>query len=283
MDSICGIDLDTIIPCFFLSRLKNIPRIYDAHELFSEMKEVLSRPLVKRIWRMTEKWAVHRFVHGYTVSQGIADEFKKRYAVNYSVIKNVPLLEPLEIIEKDERFILYQGAVNEARGLEQLIPAMQEVDRKLIICGEGNLMNSCRKIIAQNKLEHKIILMGNLLPSELKRFTQTAYIGINLVEPYGLNQYYSLANKFFDYIHAGIPQICMDFPSYREINREFRVALLIDELNADRISIEINNLLNNDVLYRELQSNCLLARTRYNWQEEEKKLIRFYNELFVGH
>jgi glycosyltransferase involved in cell wall biosynthesis len=280
MEGICAIDLDTVIPCFFVSRFRNIPRIYDAHELFSEMKEVLSRPLVKKVWRMTERWAVPRFVHGYTVSQGIADEFRKRYNVNYSVIKNVPVLEPPELIQKEERFILYQGAVNEARGLEQLIPAMQWVDSKLIICGEGNLMSACRKMIGELKLEHKILLMGNLLPSELKRFTLTAYIGINLVEPYGLNQYYSLANKFFDYIHAGIPQISMDFLSYREINQEYRVALLIDELNANRIAIEINNLLLNDVLYRELQSNCLLARIHYNWQEEEKKLIRFYHELF---
>src|SRR5689334_9674337 len=37
MDAICAIDLDTIVPCHTISRLKHIPRIYDAHELFSEM------------------------------------------------------------------------------------------------------------------------------------------------------------------------------------------------------------------------------------------------------
>src|SRR4030095_6377705 len=38
MDAICAIDLDTIIPCHTASVLKRIPRIYDAHELFTELK-----------------------------------------------------------------------------------------------------------------------------------------------------------------------------------------------------------------------------------------------------
>lgn len=280
MDGICSIDLDTILPCLIISRIKKIKRVYDAHELFTEMKEVLSRPRVKKIWTWVEKFAVPRFEKGYCVSQGIAQEFKKRYSVNYSVIRNVPLFQPLKPIEKTDKFLLYQGAVNEARGLEFLIPSMQFIDCKLVICGDGNLMDKCQSLISDYNLQDKISLKGKVLPADLPEFTQKAYIGINLVEPDGLNQYYSLANKFFDYIHAHIPQICMNFPSYSAINSEFRVAMLIDELNPDVIAEGINNMLNNDVLYKELQSNCLAASVVYNWQEEEKKLILFYKQLF---
>src|SRR3984957_16614593 len=45
MDGICAIDLDSILPCYFISKLRSIPRVYDAHELFCEMKEVVTRPL----------------------------------------------------------------------------------------------------------------------------------------------------------------------------------------------------------------------------------------------
>src|ERR1700754_2716064 len=44
MDCICAIDLDTILPCYFISKIKNKKRIYDAHELFCEMKEIVTRP-----------------------------------------------------------------------------------------------------------------------------------------------------------------------------------------------------------------------------------------------
>jgi glycosyltransferase involved in cell wall biosynthesis len=280
MEGICAIDLDTILPCFLVSVLKRIPRIYDAHELFTEMKEVITRPRVKRIWLRIEKSMVPRFANGYCVSPGIAEEFRKRYGVEYEVIRNIPLLQEVPFAAPGEKIILYQGAVNEARGLEYLIPSMKSVNSRLLIYGEGNLMAGCRTLVAEQGLEGKVVLEGRVPPEDLKRITAQAYLGINLVEPYGLNQILSLSNKFFDYIHAGLPQICMNFPSYREINQKYPVAVLVDGLDSDRLAAVINNLLQNDVLYRELKANCLQARKEYNWQEEEKKLILFYKNLF---
>src|SRR5258705_1117593 len=54
-DAICAIDLDTILPCLYLSRLKGIPRIYDAHELFTGLKEVGTRPGIKQFWTRVVK------------------------------------------------------------------------------------------------------------------------------------------------------------------------------------------------------------------------------------
>ena len=295
MDAICAIDLDTILPCLFVARLKRVVRIYDAHELFTEMKEVLSRPSVKWIWGRVERWAIPRMPNGYTVSQSIVDTFRKRYGADYGLIRNVPLLRgdlgigelgDLEIggfrdwgISPGERYILYQGAVNEARGLEFLIPAMREVKCRLLICGEGNLMKECRALAAQYGLEEKVIFTGRIEPEPLQEITRNAYIGINLVQPYGLNAFYSLANKFFDYIHAAVPQVTMDFPEYRRIQEEFAIGVLIGDPDEKKIAAAINNLLENDVLYRMFQDNCRKARLVYNWQEEEKKLLRSYQKM----
>ncbi len=101
MDAICAIDLDTILPCLFIARLKKILRIYDAHELFSEMKEVLSRPAIKKTWDRVERYAVPRFAHGYTVSLSIAEEFRKRYGSDFAVIRNMPVLPPGEALSTD--------------------------------------------------------------------------------------------------------------------------------------------------------------------------------------
>jgi hypothetical protein len=113
MDAICAIDLDTILPCLYISRLKNIPRIYDAHELFTGLKEVASRPHILRTWSRIEQKTVPKFPHGYTVSHSIAAEFKKRYQVNYAVIRNLPVLRNPDIETGQQDFILYQGAVYE--------------------------------------------------------------------------------------------------------------------------------------------------------------------------
>jgi glycosyltransferase involved in cell wall biosynthesis len=280
MDIICAIDLDTILPCLAISRWKKIPRVYDAHELFTELKEVVSRPGIKRMWTRIEKNAVPKYKRGYTVSESISEEFHKRYDVNYKTIRNVSRLKELDTPRAPGKFILYQGAVNEARAFEYLIPAMKWVDSRLVICGDGNFMAQLKELIKTHQLEYKIEVRGMLPPAELWTISQQAYMGIAVAEKEGLNQYYALPNKFFDYMHAGLPQVTMDYPEYRKLNKQFEVAILIDNLAPQRIAAAINNLLLDDVMYNKLRENCLRARLALNWQQEEKKLLVFYQSVF---
>ncbi len=278
--AVCAIDLDTILPCLFISKIKKCKRIYDAHELFTEMKEVITRPAVKKMWTRIEKYAVPKFKLGYTVSESIANEFTKRYKVQYETIRNVPVLKEMNAGAVAEKNIIYAGAVNEARAFEQLIPAMKLVSGKLIVCGDGNFMLQLKQLIKENNVADKIELKGMLPPDELWRVTQQAAIGIAVAEKEGLNQYLALPNKFFDYIHAGLPQVSMNYPEYKKINDKYNVAILIDDLNPGTIAAALNNLLSNNVVYSKLKDNCLKARQELNWRKEEKKLIDFYKSVF---
>jgi glycosyltransferase involved in cell wall biosynthesis len=275
-DCICSIDLDTILAGYYVSKLKGIPRIYDAHELFCEMKEVVTRPRIYRVWKKVEGMTVPNFKKGYTVNGIIAGEFQRLYGVEYEVIRNAPVLRPLEIQSKSNKYILYQGAVNEGRSFETLIPAMQWVPIPLIICGDGNFMQQAQTLVKQHGLEQKVIFKGKVLPQELRSITEKAWIGLTFFENKGQSNYWSLANRFFDYIHAGVPQLCVDYPVYREINNKHRIAVLMDDLSPEAIARGLNSLLNDQPLYDLLQRNCLAAREEMNWQEEEKKLLAFY-------
>ena len=95
-----------------------------------------------------------------------------------------------------------------------------------------------------------------------------------------MNQYLSLSNKFFDYIHAGIPQIAMNYPEYKRINDRYQVAVLIDELKPAVISNAVNKLLGDKELYSRVKQNCFLAKKELNWQREREKLFKFYEQLF---
>ncbi len=278
-DCLCAIDLDTILPVLFCSKIKNIKRVYDAHELFCEMKEIVTRPKIYYVWKKIEEFSVPKFPNGYTVNRPIAREFKKMYGVDYSIIRNIAIKKDYESVVKEDEFILYQGAVNEGRSFETLIPAMQLVNATLIIVGDGNFYNQARTLVKKNILNDKIIFKGKAEPSVLNNFTKEASIGITLFDDKGLSNYYSLANRFFDYIQAGIPQLCVNYPAYEEINKEFEVAVLIDDLSSSNIAYHLNRLLNDKDLYSRLQQHCLKAREVYNWQNEEKKLIEFYENI----
>ncbi len=278
-DIFCCIDLDTMFPVYFASVLRNKKRVYDAHEYFSQQKEIVTRPKIYRFWYFIEKKFVPKFQKGYTVSEGIAHEFKLNYNVDYGVIRNLPWLTPIREVQPKEKYILYRGSVNEGRGFEYLIPAMKNINAHLIICGNGNFLSQAKLLVDENHLGNRIEFKGKLLPGELNEITIQAYIGINLVENSGKNQFLSLANKFFDYIQNEIPQVAMNFPEYKKVNDEFEIALLLDDLSVSLISKSLNLLFENEELYSRLKKNCSKAREVFNWQNEEKKLLHFYNQF----
>jgi glycosyltransferase involved in cell wall biosynthesis len=281
MDAICAIDLDTILPCYFVSVLRRKKRIYDAHELFCEMKEVVSRPHVYKIWKKIEKFSVPRFANGYTVNSFIRDILKEEYKVNYEVIRNVPVLEKKIAPTKPENFVLYQGAVNEGRSFETLIPAFQWINVPFVIYGDGNFMAQAKTLIKEHKLEEKVFLKGKADPAELKKLTPRALLGITIFENKGQSNYYSLANRFFDYMQAGVPQLCVDYPAYKEINDEYKVAVLTGDLSSKSLAEKINAIVRNENLLNELRQNCERASEKFNWQAEEKILFQFYQRLFA--
>ncbi len=278
-DCICAIDLDTILPCYLSSILKKTPRVYDAHELFCEMQEIVERPSIYRVWKWIERKTVPRFRNGYTVNQPIADEFHRMYGVSYQVISNMAVLRSLTIPAKPAKYILYQGAVNEGRSFNTLIPAMKLVNARLIICGDGNYMEQAKQLVRENGLDEKIHFTGKLNPDELRTYTIGAWVGVTLFESKGKSNYFSLANRFFDYLHAGVPQVCVNYPVYSALNNDAPFAVLIEDLQPATIAGAINILLTNHELYHKLQQNALTARQKLNWGTEETKLVNFYKSI----
>lgn len=278
-NAVCAIDLDTILPVYFSTVLRGKTRIYDAHELFTEQKEIITRPSVHRAWIAIERFAVPKFRNGYTVNEFIVQELNKRYQVQYGLVRNLPKFLELPHDSKPqhkEKFLIYQGAVNEGRGFETLIPAMKNVDCVLRIFGQGNFFDEAKKLIKIHQLEEKVILEGPVLPNELKKITPQALIGIMIFENEGMNQYQSLSNRFFDYIMAGIPQLCVAYPEYKKINDQYTIAYMIDDIKIESIEKALNSILSDEAGYTAIKVNCLRARAELNWEKEEKKLEELY-------
>jgi glycosyltransferase involved in cell wall biosynthesis len=279
-DIICAIDLDTILPVWLVTTVKRQKRVYDAHELFTEQKEIVTRPRVKKLWGMIARFGIPRFPKGYTVNDFIAAELKKKYGVDYAVIRNLPVYRSLpEQKEPAVRFLLYQGAVNEGRSFETLLPAMQQIPLQLVICGEGNFLEKAKALVKDYGLADKALFKGALDPETLWQLTPTAWLGITLFEATGLNQYQSLANRFFDYTMAGIPQLCVNYPEYKRLNDLYQVALTVPDTRPETLADAVNYLLVHPDVYENLRRNCLRAREVLNWEKEVPTLLQVYDQL----
>ena len=287
-DVVCSIDLDTILPGFWVSRIKNRVCVYDAHEYFTEVPEVVHRPKVQRIWEWVAQTTIPKIKYAYTVCDSIAEILEKRYGTPFKTIRNMPFKRGDDLLVTDKQptplakpsILLYQGALNEGRGLEQLIEAMQYLPNALLwLVGEGDLSEKLRQIAKDFKVEDKIKFWGYQTPDVLQSITPQATIGCNLLENKGLSYYYSLANKAFDYIQAGLPSIHSNFPEYQRINQEIECFVLVDGLEIEEIVKKLRWLLEDKAHYQKLRENCQLARKRYIWEQEEKKLIHFYESI----
>ncbi|AMM53028.1 hypothetical protein TH61_17080 [Rufibacter sp. DG15C] len=272
------VDADTALAGVMAAKLKKMLVTYDAHELFPEMPEVVHRPLVKKIWGSLEELAFKRADRAYTVSTSLASYFQDKYHMPVGLVRNMPWKVSTNASEQEPPYFIYQGALNVGRGLECLLHAMQGVEVHLMICGIGPLEAELKRLSYQLALEGKVQFKGNVPPEDLMTLTQKAKAGIMLLEENGLSYFYSLANKFFDYVHAGIPQVCIAFPEYKALNQLHEVAVLT-ELEVSQVQAALQSLLHDKELYSQLQQNCLTAREEWNWEKESQALLKIYADV----
>lgn len=284
VDIISAVDLDTLMPCYRVSRLKSVPCVFDAHEYFSEVPEVIHRPKVKRFWEGIANRIIPRLKYCYTVGPKLGEMFTEMYGVPFAVVRNVPMWAPLPIGAKDNtpKVILYQGALNAGRGLEELISAMKYIDNAVLhLAGEGDLSTSLREQVKAEKLEAKVLFLGFVPPKQLRKLTPNIDIGVNLLKSESLSYYYSLANKAFDYIQAGVPAINMDFPEYKALQEEHNCLMTIPDLETQTIVDALQRLLMDIDYYQTLEANCKIAREQLTWEKEREKLLEVYEQIVL--
>ncbi len=179
---------------------------------------------------------------------------------------------------EDGSFILYQGALNQGRGLERLLSILTRVNYPLLIVGKGDIELQLKEFVQQNGMQNQVHFYGFVRPNELPKITRKARIGYNVSENEGLSYYLSLNNKFFDYVEAGLPSVINDFPEYLHLNREFGVGLNVS-LDSAEIEEKLTILMENDQVYQKCVENCRKAREIWNWENESKSLVAFYQSL----
>jgi glycosyltransferase involved in cell wall biosynthesis len=224
-------DLDTLLAnylAYMIKRLfaKNLSLIYDSHELFTELPELNGRANTRKIWLMIEKWILPKIKNAYTVCQPIADYYFKHYKIKMHVIRNMPTFEQIEPhtnipnfqIPEDKKIILYQGALNIGRGIEQVIDIMEFTDNAVfIIAGTGTIEKSLRQKVNEKNLTDKVIFTGKLPFDIINQLTSKADIGLVLQDDISLSYHYVLPNRLFDFIKAGVPVIASDLPEIKKI------------------------------------------------------------------
>ncbi len=274
-------DLDTLLPNFLISRIKSCALIYDSHEYYTETPELIHRSFVRSVWLGIESRIFPKLKTVLTVSTSIAEKYSTAYGVKVHVVRNIPrsasFSQNLESKNSNsKKIILYQGAgINKDRGVEELIEAMNFVENaELWIVGDGDVLKQL-KIQAQKLIhEGKIIFKGKVSPEALQKITPLADLGISIDKLSNLNYRFSLPNKIFDYIHAGIPVLTSKVLEVEKLVRAYEIGDCIEQHDPKHIADKINSILNNDALRTQLKVNVQTAAKKLSWENEEKILLQ---------
>ena len=288
-DAFLACDLDTLAASYLVSRIRGIPLIYDSHEYFTEVPELVGRPAVKKIWEGIEKRILPHIRFAYTVSQSIAEAYKAKYGIPMEVIFNYPsrkksLIQPRFSLRKEqEKIILYQGSVNTGRGLALAIAAMKFIPgSRLVIIGEGDILEDLVEFTGNAGLSGSVTFTGRISMDELHAFTQQADVGISLEEDLGLNYHFALPNKLFDYIQAEIPVLVSDLPEMAALVRKYAIGKVIRTSDPSELASCISSMLNNAADRERWKQNLLIASEALCWEKEEGKLLDIFQRAVNG-
>ena len=272
-------DTDTLPANFLAAKIRRRKLLFDAHELFPEVPELADRPRVKQVWKKIEDIIFPHLKNCYTVCSSIAEHYNKEYGINMKVVRNVPFTKEKQLKKlpkyPNKKIILYQGALNIGRGLEWVIDAMPFLENVvLVVFGDGDIRMQLEEQVEKLHLSEKVVFMGKVDGDELHQYTPSADIGLCLLENKGLSYYYSLPNRIFDYLHAGVPVLASRFPEISAIVETHRTGVCIDHYEPEYLAKTIHQMLENPIDIKHFEE----LSSEFCWEKEEKVLMKLIEE-----
>jgi glycosyltransferase involved in cell wall biosynthesis len=282
-------DLDTLLPAVLIGKLKNTPIVYDSHELFTEAEGLTGHPFKKKVWEKLEAFLFPRVNYAYTVNESIANIFTTKYHVPVGVVRNVPQRkEEIQGMTKEEMglhghpfvFILQGNYLDPDRGGLEAVEAMMHLDdAHLFVIGSGREFSAIREKAENGK--GNVTVLHKMPYPELMRYTAGADCGLSLDKPLHLNYTFSLPNKLFDYIHAGIPVLVSPLPELKKIVETYKVGVVAKEVTPKAIAEAMREVMMS-IEKMNWKNNCLKAREELTWENESKTIQSIFTEVIQG-
>jgi len=289
-DVLVANDLDTLLANYLASKMKSAKLVHDSHEYFTGVPELQGRNFAKKTWKKIERWIFPKLKYIYTVNDSIAHLYNDEYGVEVKVVRNFPLMIENEAktlkskkdlqLPEDKKIILYQGSVNIDRGLIEAVEAMQYIyDAVLLIIGDGDIIEDVKSLSQKLNLSDKVVFKKRVPFEELINYTAIADIGISLDKDTNINYRFSLPNKIFDFIHAGVPVLASNLVEIKKIYSKYEIGDMIDNHNPIHIAQKINFMLKDADKRKLWKENCLLASKEFCWENEAKVLSEVYSKF----
>jgi glycosyltransferase involved in cell wall biosynthesis len=289
-DILVSNDLDTLLANYLVSIIRRKVLVHDAHEYFTGLPEIQDRKLVLLVWQTIERFVFPKLQYIYTVNDSIARLYTEKYNnKNIYVVRNLPIKVSKDQwpnrntlgLPADKKILIIQGAgINMHRGAEEAILAINYLtDVILLIIGEGKVVPNLKKMVSSLHLENNVMFKPKMPFEELICYTHLADVGLSLDKDTNINYRYSLPNKLFDYIQAGIPVLCSNLEEVAKIVNAWKIGMVAESHEPKYLAKMINEMLKNENQIELWKQNLAKAAEELCWENEEKELLKIYEKL----
>ncbi len=249
--------------------------VYDAHELETERNGLAG------LSKLADKWIEKKLIPNcdsvVVVCDSIADWYEKQYRIRRPVVvRNVPERTSLNprpnprlwrdrfgIREQDLVFI-YQGGLFRGRRIEQFLRVFAKAreDRHIVFMGFGGMQSEVENAAKQYRNIH---YTPAVKPDEVLYHTAGADVGLVGVANVCLSYYYSLPNKLFEFMLAGIPALMPKYPEMMRVTEGSGCGWVVGEEDEDWLAA-IDNLTHRQVV--EGKEAARIVASNLSWQKE---------------
>ena len=283
-----------LIPVGLLLKLKGKRVVYDVHEDLP--RDILDKDWISPVLAglMATAGAATEAIGGLlfdgiiAATPTIATRFPRRKTLT---VQNFPQLTFREAngarLYRNRRPIAaFVGGITRHRGAQEMVVAMSKLpkssDARLVMAGlfdPPDLEHELRSLPGWSQVEYR----GWQPRAEIDDLLNESRLGLVLFHPFQ-NYMEAQPNKLFEYMSAGIPVIASDFPIWREIVGTIGCGTLVNPLDARAIADAIQWIFDHPREAEEMgRRGAAAVRSKYNWPNEEHKLLGLYARLFSGH
>ncbi len=280
-------DLNTLPQGIICSKFRLKPKklVYDSHEVQTS-RTGYNPKTIKLFESFMIKFVDEMIVENHTRAKKNEElyGFYPNTLYNYSELYDIEDKPDVDLhselgLPKDEKILLYQGGLQQGRGLELLIEMMPQVkEGTLVFLGAGKLEKTLKEMAAQSSESHRIKFVDKVHFKALPSYTKQAYLGFQVLQNICFNHYSASSNKLFEYIMAHVPVVSCNFPEVKAVVDQ-GVGISVDSQDVNQIAKAVNKLVEDETLRNQYSEKCKQIKRIYNWENEKQKLLEVYNAL----
>lgn len=243
---------------------KDAKVILDAHEYYTEQNndKLYWRFFMKRYYQWLSNNFIHKCNLTIAVNQSMEEMYKTNFNVKTTFITNAANFEehsPKQVDPSNIK-IIHHGLASSSRKLELMIELMYHLDERYsltFLLLEINKLGTLyvKKLKKMAKKHPRIKFIEPIPQTELISYGNNFDIGLFFMPPSNINEEYSLANKFFQFVQSRLMLAISPLPEMKRITEQYNLGILGDDYNPKSLASKMNKLTAVEIFNYKINSN----------------------------